>query len=142
MSTKKKIRRLKHLLSQHFMHSQFFQSWKKSILEDDSNHSKVLERKEIFRLAEELGINDNNLAIMWEENWSRHNKQSQEYRKRPQKEGRDNKDIPVGGGGSNRCMIRYPSKKRNLYTWKKFYKLFPYAAERDEWDGKTSKKMK
>jgi hypothetical protein len=58
------------------------------------------------------------------------------------KETRDNKDIHVGGGGSNRNKIRYPSKKRNKKTWSNFYKLFPSAAEKDHWDGKTSNKMK
>ena len=45
-------------------------------------------------------------------------------------------------GGTNYPTVRYPSKKRSLSTWKKFYKLFPRYAERDEWDGKTSKRMK
>ena len=56
---------------------------------------------------------------------------------------RDNKDdYNYGSGGSNINSVRYPSKKRNKKVWKKFYKLFPRLAERDDWDGKTSKKMK
>jgi hypothetical protein len=69
-------------------------------------------------------------------------KLSSEYKKKPQSETRDNKDIHVGGGGSNQKKVRYPSKKRSLYTWKKFYKLFPILAERDNFNGKTSDKMK
>ena len=64
------------------------------------------------------------------------------YDTMPKPDGRDNKDTYVGGGGSNRNKIRYPSKKRSKSTWKKFYALFPYAAERDNWDGNTSDKMK
>ncbi len=62
--------------------------------------------------------------------------------KKPKPEGRDNKDIIVGSGGSNKNKIRYPSKKRSLGTWKKFYKLFPILAEQDAFDGSTSKRMK
>jgi hypothetical protein len=38
--------------------------------------------------------------------------------------------------------IRYPKKCRSLRTWKLFYKMFPKQAEIDNWDGKTSDKMK
>ena len=38
--------------------------------------------------------------------------------------------------------IRYPKKCRSLRTWKKFYEMFPRQAEIDEWDGKTSVRMK
>lgn len=55
---------------------------------------------------------------------------------------RDNKDIHIGNGGSGSNKVRYPSKKRPLSTWRRFYKLFPYYAERDNFDGKTSDKMK
>jgi len=56
---------------------------------------------------------------------------------------RDNKSsINYGSWGSNVNKIRYPSKKRPLSTWKRFYKLFPKIAELDNFDGKTSDKMK
>lgn len=38
--------------------------------------------------------------------------------------------------------IRYPKKCRSLRTWKLFYKMFPMQAQKDNWDGKTSDKMK
>lgn len=41
------------------------------------------------------------------------------------KEGRDNKDVLVGGGGDNKNKIRYPKKCRKT-AWKRFYKLFPH----------------
>ena len=56
---------------------------------------------------------------------------------------RDNKSaVNKGSWGSNCNKIRYPSKKRPLSTWKRFYKLFPHQAELDNWDGVTSNKMK
>ena len=64
------------------------------------------------------------------------------YKLKPIKEGRDNKGVYVGGGGSNRNKVRYPSKKRSKRTWKIFYQMFPKIAEKDGWDGNTSKKMR
>lgn len=56
---------------------------------------------------------------------------------------KDNQDdYNYGSGGSNCHSVRYPSKKRSKRVWKKFYKLFPRLAERDNWNGKTSNKMK
>lgn len=43
----------------------------------------------------------------------------------PKPSKRDNKDVYVGGGGSNRTMVRFPRKKRGKSTWEKFWKLFP-----------------
>ncbi len=54
------------------------------------------------------------------------------------KETRDNKGVYIGGGGSNRNKIRYPKKNRSVATWRKFYAMFPWAAEEDNWDGKKS----
>ena len=149
MTDKDKLRKLNHLMGIHYTHPEHFFSWKKTILENaDKNdntfrHNKRQnEQVQIYRLAEELGINDNDLRVMWVTKWSGLYKRKLEYQKSPQKEGRDNKDVLVGSGGSNRNMIRYPSKKRSIRTWKKFYKLFPYAAIADGWDGKTSKRMK
>lgn len=51
---------------------------------------------------------------------------------------RDNKEIPNKGSGGSGNYIRYPSKKRSLKTWTNFYTLFPWRAELDGWDGKTS----
>jgi len=56
---------------------------------------------------------------------------------------RDNKHAINGEGfGGSYPTYRYPSKKRSKKTWANFYKLFPDLAERDNWDGKTSDKMK
>lgn len=55
---------------------------------------------------------------------------------------RDNKGVYIGSGGSGSNKIRYPRKTRSLQTWKKFYEMFPSKAKLDNWDGKTSDKMK
>ena len=127
------------------MHPIYYDSWKKQILEMEVfNHAidiKNNEQKEIFKLASELGITDSDLRIMWVKRSNEQMFKKNLYSKSPPKEGRDNKDVRVGGGGSNKNSVRYPSKKRSLKTWRKFYKLFPYYAERDKFDGKTSTKM-
>lgn len=55
---------------------------------------------------------------------------------------KDNQGVYVGSGGSNKNKVRYPRKSRSLRTWKKFYEMFPWRAELDGWDGKTSSRMK
>lgn len=60
----------------------------------------------------------------------------------PLKEGRDNKGVYVGGGGSHGNKIRYPKKNRSKRVWKIFYTMFPWAAEKDGWDGNVSNRMK
>lgn len=46
------------------------------------------------------------------------------YRGKPIQSRRDNKDVKVGSGGSNRNKVRFPKKCRKT-AWKRFYKLFP-----------------
>jgi len=58
------------------------------------------------------------------------------------KETRDNKGVYIGGGGFNANMVRYPKKKRSLKVWKIFYSMFLDKAEKDNFDGKTSDRMK
>lgn len=53
---------------------------------------------------------------------------------------RDNKSSVNRGSGAQGNYVRYPSKKRSLYTWRNFYKLFPWLAKEDEWNGRTSKR--
>ena len=42
------------------------------------------------------------------------------------------------GSGYSGNVVRYPSKKRSKATWRNFYRLFPYLAEKDGWDGNKS----
>ena len=93
----------------------------------------------IFKNSELLGISDEDVILTWIK--IREKRHSDVYKQKPQKEGRDNKGVYVGNGGSNRNKVRYPSKKRSKRTWKTFYKMFPDLAIKDGWDGKKSNKM-
>lgn len=58
---------------------------------------------------------------------------------------RDNKDgLNLGSGFTDEysATARYPKKIRSLKVWKNFYSLFPRLAEKDNFDGNTSDKMK
>lgn len=112
-----------------------------------SNYSASIKRRleqrlQIHQLAEKLKISEEEKNKMWYEQTTKVAKNKAELKKKPVKEGRDNKDVLVGSGGSNHSSVRYPSKKRSLSTWKKFYKLFPRLAVADKFDGKISTKMK
>ena len=95
----------------------------------------------IFNLSSKLGLSYEDLMhrkrLLCYARISRKNV----YKLAPLKEGRDNKGVYVGNGGSNRNKVRYPSKKRSKKTWKIFYQMFPKLAEQDGWDGNTSKRM-
>ncbi len=99
---------------------------------------------EIYAIADELGLSQKEIESLWFVESNKKYKNREIMSRKPQREGRDNKDVKALGNGysSNRNTIRYPSKKRSIKTWKKFYKLFPLNAIEDGWDGKTSKRMK
>lgn len=65
------------------------------------------------------------------------------YNQMPKATHRDNKQTYNGSGNNSRYPThRYPKKNRNRKTWANFYALFPYLAQKDGWDRKTSKRMK
>jgi hypothetical protein len=136
MNDNEKLRRLKILMGNHYIMVRYFQNWKKI----DTEHGN--ERSEIYKLATELQISDDNLLKMWVGIYQARRKQKDLQNIMPKVERKDNKHIRVGSNGSNKNTVRYPSKKRSRATWKKFYLLFPSLAEEDNWDGKTSDKMK
>ncbi len=153
MNQKEKLRKLKVLMGKCtilWIHVKEFKKTKESDLELFENYEKnhknsysvMKDRHNIYKLAKELNISDEELVKTWYSTYTERYKVKREYNKKPTKEGRDNKDVLVGSRGSNRNKIRYPSKKRSLSTWKKFYKLFPIEAVIDEFDGTTSKRMK
>jgi hypothetical protein len=113
-----------------------FQSWKTIDIKSGN------ERSEIFKLASELNIPDNELLCMWVRFYDARRKLKDQQNIMPKRERKDNKHIHVGSNGGNKNKVRYPSKKRSRATWKRFYLLFPRLAEEDNWDGKTSDKMK
>ena len=58
------------------------------------------------------------------------------------KETRDNKGQFTKSEYCPSIYVRYPKKNRSKSTWKKFYEMFPGQAKFDNWDGKTSDRMK
>jgi hypothetical protein len=154
MNKKDKLRRLKHLMYKHhppFTSMAEYEKRNQETLEfyqthnlNKSGHEALLELLEICKLSKELKIKDTNMGgnELWAKTYVEKIKNRNILRLKPQKEGRDNKGVYVGSGGSNRNKIRYPSKKRSLRVWKKFYEMFPWAAEADGFNGKTSKRMK
>ncbi len=156
MNLKKSLRRLNHLL--YLIHPPFYFS--KEELKEKIEKDKIfiqeyfkqnqstqrsegfMNRLELYSLIDKLKLPSDEVATMW---WEA--RKQAELNKiintgKPVKEGRDNKGVYVGGGGSNKNMIRYPSTKRSSRVWKIFYSMFPWAAKRDEWDGKESIRFK
>ena len=151
MKRKKKLRRLNFLM---YKHSRMWFSDESKVIEQykmmDSNRdtypkhvqNDIEERYEIYNLSKELGLSEAEREEMWYKLSKQKSLIHESMKKKPTPEGRDNKGVYVGRGGSNRNKIRYPSKKRSKRTWKKFYEMFPWAAERDGWNGETSKRFK
>jgi hypothetical protein len=86
-------------------------------------------------------MSDDEMNKLWLEMTLEQHRNMYIHKQKPKQERRDNKDVLVGSGNSWGNTVRYPSKKRSLSTWRKFYKLFPRLAEADGFDGKTSSKM-
>lgn len=145
MNDKDRLRRLNNLLYKYFSLIRFYDNWKQIDLENynkDPLNERLKEKCEIYQLADELKISDSELKYKWSKIQGDKAKQLFLYNQMPKRERKDNKHMCVGSGGRNRTMVRYPSKKRSRATWKRFYLLFPSLAEEDNWDGKTSNKMK
>lgn len=119
---------------------QYLELTKKS---KDKNHEIMSEIDEFYQLVDELGLDEEMLNLVVRKYYPKAKSMKNEYKKKPKIERKDNKKVINWGSGSpGHSTIRYPSKKRSRQTWKNFYKLFPHLAERDNWDGKTSNKMK
>lgn len=97
---------------------------------------------ELKKLIDEMNISDSELMSIYLKQNNIKNESYKLLKHITQVVKRDNKGVYIGGGGSNANKVRYPSKKRSLRVWKTFYEMFPIYAERDNWDGKTSDKMK
>ena len=107
------------------------------------HQARIKKQIKCVELGNELGFTGSVLKNMWDEKRREQMKVVSSYKQSPKRERKDNKDvINHGSSGSSRNPVRYPSKKRNLYTWRNFYKLFPSLAEKDNFDGKTSDRMK
>ena len=143
-------RTFKHLTYKHsnnFYIDRDYGSFKKGLEMSLNNEhmtqyrEETLEKLEIIRIIEKYNMTNEDVAKLCHLNGELARDNRNEYRKTPQKEGRDNKGIHVGSGGGKHNRIRYPSKKRSKRVWKDFYNLFPYYAEKDGWDGTKSTRI-
>jgi hypothetical protein len=149
--SRKDSRRFRHLMYKHFSNfylDRDYDNFKKGLLGSLNSPSsygryrnEASEKLEIISIIEKYKMTNEDVARLSYLNGKLYRDYRNEYNKRPQKEGRDNKGVRVGNGGGNRNSIRYPSKKRSKRVWKTFYKMFPYYAERDGWDGKKSSRI-
>lgn len=86
------------------------------------------ETVELLNLFKELGYSDSDAERFWKKTYLSHREKVEEYKKKPIRERKDNKDVINYGGGSAHYFqkaIRYPKKVRKT-AWKRFYKLFPH----------------
>ena len=104
-----------------------------------ASYMKREELLELKRLLDTTFVTQQEMIKMSADTYSKKSTMNRNFQKPILQ--RDNKGVRIGGGGSNYFSVRYPSKKRSLRTWKIFYEMFPYEAEKDNWDGKTSDKM-
>lgn len=151
MKREKQIRRLRHLIHKHdsmmyteiekvieYLDKQIFYLSGSVIRKDVERYNAYKEIKQI--IIDENVTSDEFHIILSEERRKRYSAYDNK-KVNNLKETRDNKGVYVGGGGSNRNKVRYPKKARSKRTWKIFYKMFPYKAELDGWDGQKSTKV-
>lgn len=150
MKTDRKLRRLKHLVHKYDTYSKF--SDRNYLTEQIDIYVKYISDKhckelhsaysEIKKLIIELNIDTPTYDKIAREEAKKRFYSYDSLKVNNLKETRDNKGVYVGGGGSNRNKVRYPKKARSKNVWKIFYKMFPWRAKMDEFDGETSKRMK
>lgn len=105
------------------------------------NHPIIAYRGRIYELAAELGMSHEDLYKQWKHVEPKNIHLRTDYTKNHTRVRKDNgRSINYGSGGSGVNSLRYPSRKRSHATWARFYKLFPSVAEKDQWNGKTSKR--
>lgn len=147
MNKEKNIRRIKHLIHKHYIRPLDIDKTVRERVDEMLTWKffpKITTKKDIEELKYLLDntvISEKELMDLWLDTFYKKNESN--YSKQNKITHRDNKGVKIGNGwGGNRNPIRYPSKKRSLRTWKIFYTMFPVLAEKDNWDGKTSIKMK
>jgi len=150
MGVRKKKRRMKYLMHKHHLYG--FNQSKAQVLGMAKQAKKegwvdygntIAEKAEIYKLGDKLGMTEGQILGTWMQISFKKFKTTNIYDLKPLGETRDNKKtLNIGSGWGNGNSIRYPSKKRSRKTWANFYALFPHLAEKDGWNGKTSKRMK
>lgn len=119
--------------------SENIKSWKNTAYSRRPEFQNILETNKIIK---EYNFTEDEVSKIYHEELKRIRKSVFNLKLQKKIIYRDNKGIKIGNGGDNVNPIRYPSKKRSLRTWKKFYDMFPYYAKKDGFNGKTSDKMK
>ena len=149
MKEEKKIRRLKNLIGVlgqnvwiHHRSDDFTILRDRLKLKEQGHHLQDHDLiKEIFDLVKDLGYDDKTLHGFWLKTMNERN--VNKFHQTPPRETRDNKKVLNRGSGNRHGKtIRYPRQARSLATWRRFYELFPYAAEIDGWNGQTSSEYK
>lgn len=97
--------------------------WDKQ-LNKDSISDWAIKCNKVHELFDKIGTSPYDRKQIWDDHFYKIKSYSGIYDLKPIKEGRDNKDIRVGSGYSQRGAIRFP-RKGHKNAWKKFYKLFP-----------------
>lgn len=133
--TDKEEGRLNFLMRKHYCHSA---GSVKSALEhiersrlrkghrnNGAREDLLKEQLEAHTLFDKKGLNDSEREKLWSKTRRDQLKLHTKTKLKPQKEGRDNKDVKVGSGYPQGNTIRYPKKGRKT-AWKRFYKLFPH----------------
>jgi hypothetical protein len=104
---------------------------------------ETYDKLEIYEIGAKYCMNEHEVWDLWYKNYIKKSLYIIKTDTMPKIVKRDNKGTyNEGSGYGNRNKIRYPKKNRSRRTWRNFYKLFPWLAEKDGWDGKTSKRMR
>jgi hypothetical protein len=106
---------------------------------------ETLDKLEMYDLGANYCMTESEVRDLWRQNSENRELYRVDMNKMPKIVNRDNKGHynfsnrhGYAGGGNK---IRYPKKNRSRRVWANFYKLFPWAAKQDGWNGKTSKRM-
>jgi hypothetical protein len=134
MKNKKKLRRLKYLIGEVGglpMGIESLDTHRRIIADNHiSKYYRTENWIEIFKLATELKLDDNDLLKIWSKTYFEKRIRRNEYKKKPIKRHVENPNMYAGeewkliGGGTK----RKPRRARKT-AWKRFYKLFPEAKE-------------
>lgn len=139
---RKKLRQLKHELGNHYcsygMLKVFHGHEKaKSLVMNSIKYTAALKKsifskpyQSILDLKNELNLSDDDFILMWMDIDKERRQRKLSQSLKPIRERKDNKNtLNTGGSGTGKNSIRYPSKKRSKYTWRRFYKLFPWIEQ-------------
>ncbi len=135
IKNKKTVRRLKFLMSKHsYVPKYQILKWQVASLRPYTYNKEYLkvwnDLMECHLILDKFNIDEPTRQSIWVPTNVAQYERSEQYKLKPIRVRKDNKDsINFGtGGGSNRNRIRFPSMKRKG-AWKRFVKLFPQYSE-------------